>query len=389
VIKSTAIRGKHHVAESIQILQMKIVADSNIPLLDKTFGNHGQIKRLDGRNISRSDLSNADVLLVRSVSQVDHKLLKETPVKFVGSATIGTDHLELKWLKNQGIKWASAPGCNADAAAQYTLAMMSLACERLGRNLYDQQIGIIGKGNVGSRLKLLLDALRISNLAYDPPLSDAGQKGLVDLKQVLEQDIVSLHVPLTQSGPYPTDRMIKEQCLRMMKDNGILLNCSRGRVIDEDALITRLQSGHIHAVLDVWQNEPAVNPNLVNACIVASPHVAGYSLEGKQNGTLEIYKAFCDWQGLSVQAKMEVDQKPLVADVSHEEDVIQQLLKLCCTVEKDDQDMRALAKLPHKERAPAFDALRKSYRIRRDFRCWQIKGASVEVRDLLNCLGFQ
>lgn len=368
---------------------MKIIADSNIPLLDETFGQHGRIVRVNGRAISKSDLKGANVLLVRSVTRVDRSLLDGTAIKFVGSATIGTDHLDTKWLEKSEIQWASAPGCNADAAAQYSLAMMALSCQRLGRHLLNQSIGIIGLGNVGSRLNILLDALEISCLAHDPPLSDAGHNGLVGLEQVMNQDIVSLHVPLNRSGPYPSYRMINAHTLDLMKDQAIILNTSRGNVIDEAALRACLGTGRIHAASDVWQDEPQINSETIKACIVASPHVAGYSIDGKKNGTLSIYEAFTTWAGLKYQTVLSADEHPLVAQLNGDSDPLPQLLKLCCDVEKDDQAMRELAKLPVKVRAAAFDDIRKSYRPRRDFEAWSVYGASTQSRDMLDRLGFR
>jgi erythronate-4-phosphate dehydrogenase len=166
---------------------LHIIADANIPGLDETFGRHGEVQRLPGRSLHAALLARADVLLVRSVTRVDEELLRGSPVRFVGSATIGTDHLDTDWLDRQGITWAAAPGCNADAAAQYTLAMLLLACRRLGRDYRAQRVGIIGRGNVGTRLLQLLDILGVSALACDPPLAEQGQTGLVDLDQVLAE----------------------------------------------------------------------------------------------------------------------------------------------------------------------------------------------------------
>jgi erythronate-4-phosphate dehydrogenase len=368
---------------------MIIIADSNIPLLDETFGQHGRIIRVDGRTISRTDLISANVLLIRSVTHVDATLLEDTAIKFVGSATIGTDHLDIKWLDKSGIHWANAPGCNANAAAQYTLAMMALCCERLGCSLFDQSIGIIGRGNVGTRLINLLEVLGISTVAHDPPLSQAGVKRLVGFEQVLDQDIVSLHVPLTRTSTFPSYRMINAHTMDLMRNGTILLNTSRGDVIDEAALAARIRAGRIHAALDVWQDEPAVNASTINACTVASPHVAGYSIDGKNNGTLMIYEAFANWAGINHHNVSTDDDPRMEAQFNGDTDPLPQLLRLCCDVETDDHTMRELAQLPQKDRAAAFDKARESYRLRRDFGAWRVCGVSTGSRVMLDRLGFQ
>ncbi len=188
--------------------RVKIVVDQNIRGAGDTFGRHGPLSVVDGRNILAADLEDADALIIRTTTRVDAELLRDSRVGFVGTTSIGIDHLDTHWLDRQGITWAYAPGCNADSAAQYTLAMMWLACARLGRELTSQRVGIIGRGNVGSRLQHLLAALGIESVANDPPLAEQGAAGLVPLDEALDQDIVSLHVPLEPDGPHPTFRMI-------------------------------------------------------------------------------------------------------------------------------------------------------------------------------------
>ena len=221
---------------------MKFVMDRNIRAAAETFDRLGEVVRLDGRAIARGDLAHADTLIVRSVTRVDAALLEGTPVRFVGTTTIGTDHLDIPWLERNGIAWASAPGCNADAAAQYTLAMAWLASERLGRELKGMRAGIVGCGNVGSRVRRLFHALGLETVANDPPLEDAGQGGFVSLGEALDSDIVCLHTPLTRSGPHPTHHLIDADALAQMRPGALLVNAGRGDVIDGDALLRALQS---------------------------------------------------------------------------------------------------------------------------------------------------
>jgi erythronate-4-phosphate dehydrogenase len=367
---------------------MKIVIDRNIPGVDKTFAQHGDIERVDGRSLDRQQLINADALITRSITPVNAGLLEGTPVRFVGTATIGTDHLDTSWLGQQGITWASAPGCNADAAAQYTLAMIWLACKRLGRNPPDQSVGIIGRGNVGSRLQQLLAVLGLSCVANDPPLADGGMRGLVSLDEALSQDIVCLHVPLTRHGPHPTFRMIDPERLAQIHDSSLLVNTARGDVLDGAALLSQLNSGRLHAALDVWPGEPHIDPELIKATTVATPHVAGYSNDGKLNGTLMVYKAFCAWLREPPIYPVDDASEVLDIDLHSAKNPISSALKTACFVQRHDSAMRRLIDLAPSERAIMFDRLRREYPSRRDFHAWRIHGADKNATSTLKKLGF-
>ncbi len=367
---------------------MKIVVDRNIPGIDGSFARHGDIERVDGRSLERKQLADADALITRSITRVDAGLLEGTAVRFVGTATIGTDHLDTHWLEQQGITWASAPGCNADAAAQYTLAIIFLACERLGWKAQDQSVGIIGRGNVGSRLQKLLTVLGMSCLANDPPLADSGKSGLVSLDEALSQDIVCLQVPLTRHGPYPTFHMIDAERLAQMNDSALLVNTSRGDVLDGTAVLSQLSNGRLHAALDVWPGEPDIDPALIRATTVATPHVAGYSEDGKLNGTLMIYQAFCKWLGEPPTTRTNKDNEFLDIIVHATNNPVSSVLDAVCFVQRHDSAMRRLTDLPPNELAVMFDRLRREYPSRRDFRAWRICRVEKNVALTLNGLGF-
>jgi erythronate-4-phosphate dehydrogenase len=368
---------------------LKIVIDQNIRAAAETFDQHGEVVRLDGRTIRRSDLADADALIVRSVTRVDAKLLEGTPVGFVGTTTIGTDHLDAKWLKANGISWASAPGCNADAASQYTLAMAWLACERLGRSLYKQSVGVIGRGNVGSRVQRLFESLDLQVVANDPPLADRGESGLVSQEEALSCDIVCLHTPLTGGGPYPTIRMISEAQIARMTRGALLMNAGRGDVIDGMGLIKALREKRIHAALDVWPQEPRIDAELLEAVTVATPHVAGYSDDGKRNGTLMVYDAFCAWADEPrSQEAGNVGAGPELT-VKNSDDPVSRALEAACFVERHDEAMRRLAALDTDDRAAAFDVLRRDYPPRRDFQAWTIGCRAGDSAAALERLGFQ
>ena len=360
-----------------------IVADRNMATLENTFGRHGALRLADGRALRRETLEDADVLLVRSVTRVDAALLEGTPVRFVGTATIGTDHLDLRWLEAHGIAWASAPGCNADAAAQYTLGMILLAWHRLGRARADLGVGIVGHGNVGSRLAALCEALGVPTVSNDPPLAEAGLGGLVILDEALACPVVSLHVPLTRSGPWPTAHLVDGDVIERMAPGALLVNAARGDVVDGDALTAALAAGRIHAALDVWPGEPRIDSALLHATTVATPHVAGYSTEGKRRGTTMVYDAFCRWLGVDMPAGApERTNSNESLDVRGHRDPIARAVLETTGVERDDAALRA---------APcdvkAFDRLRRACGPRREFAQVRVRAPRTAL-DMLCALGF-
>jgi len=367
---------------------MRIAVDQNITAARDTFTRHGDVIRVDGRHLSNEHMQGVDALIIRSVTKVDAGLLQHTPVGFVGTTTIGTDHLDIPWLEQQGITWANAPGCNADSAAQYTLAMIWLACERLGRSLADQRVGIIGRGNVGSRVQTLLQAIGADTVANDPPLADSGVSGLVSLEEALAQDIICLHVPLTRNGPYPTFQFIAQQQLAQMPDGALLVNSARGDVIDGQSLKRHLAGQRLHAAFDCWPGEPDIDTELLKATTVATPHIAGYSDDGKRNGTMMVYDAFCDWAGeTSVTSGHDADGKTELT-IEAESNVISAALDAACFVRKHDQAMKDLSRLPPEQRPLEFDRLRREYPRRRDFHAWKICCEQTGPLEMLSRLGF-
>lgn len=363
---------------------MKAIADENLAALGETFGRHMTVAPRDGRRLLRSDLVDTDVLLVRSVTRVDESLLAGTPVRFVGTATIGTDHLDTDWLDSAGIHWASAPGCNADAAAQYTLGMIALACTRLGRSLEGAEVGIIGRGNVGSRLVTLLEAMGADVVACDPPLEARGVNGLVPLHVALDRDVVSLHVPLTTEGDYPTHHLLNTDTLGAMRQGALLVNAARGGIIDGAALRQALASGDVEAALDTWPEEPQIDAALMSAVRVATPHVAGYSGAGKIRGTEMIYRAWCRFAGQPPwRGPQTAPTHQLSLPGTSPDPVLDAILAVTRVIE-DDRQLR--------ERAPvsgtAFDALRRHYRFRREFADIRFQGLPADVAERLGALGF-
>ncbi len=270
---------------------MKIVADQDIFAVEEIFQPLGELVPLPGRSISRRDLVDADALLARSVLTVNRDLLAGTGVGFVGTATSGVDHIDTRWLREAGIAFAHARGANAPAVVEYclgALARLTLA-GRIDQTA--RRVGVIGAGAIGGRFARKLGTLGYEVAVCDPPLAEAAEKSKHDLapkfeyqsmEAALDCDIVSLHVPLTHAGRHPTAGMLNADALARLRPGAVLLQTSRGGVVDERALLARLSGGpELHCVIDVWENEPAVNAALAGKASLATPHIAGYSEQAK------------------------------------------------------------------------------------------------------------
>ncbi|WP_262460277.1 4-phosphoerythronate dehydrogenase [Alloalcanivorax balearicus] len=363
---------------------IRIVADENMPGL-APFEALGTVRRVDGRRLTRIDLADTEVLLVRSVTRVDRVLLEGTPVRFVGSATIGTDHVDRAALKAMGVAFAHAPGCNARAVAEYVLQALLLACREQGRTLRDSSVGIVGLGNVGSRVAQWLSALGVTVLACDPPLQRAGADTVVpltDLDTVLAADLVTLHVPLTRQGPDATFHMLDRERLLRLGPRQTLLSTCRGAVIDNQALRERLADANAPLVLlDVWEGEPRIDAGLLARVRLGSPHVAGYSVEGKWLGTTMLHQAFRLWRGESAGVPVMDGERPIQEHPVADEDDLLALLQRAYRI--DDDDRRLRASVDETDPGRAFDALRRDYPPRHELHHWRHRG---EVAPALSAL---
>ncbi|WP_194787618.1 4-phosphoerythronate dehydrogenase PdxB [Pseudomonas sp. UFMG81] len=376
---------------------MLIVADENIPLLDAFFAGFGEIRRYPGRAIDAACVKDADVLLVRSVTQVDRQLLEGSRVRFVGTCTIGTDHLDLDYFAQAGIHWSSAPGCNARGVVDYVLGSLLTLAELDGVDLATRVYGVVGAGEVGGRLVRVLHGLGWKVLVCDPLREAREGSDFVSLDTVLEQcDVISLHTPLQRAGEHPTWHLLDQPRLARLRPGAWLINASRGPVVDNAALRELLLDREdVHAVLDVWEGEPQVDLQLADLCTLASPHIAGYSLDGKQRGTAQIYQAFCRWRGEPEQVRL-ADLLPAPAlariELDASTDPAWALATLCRAVydpRRDDADFRrSLSDDPAEQRA-AFDLLRKHYPVRREIEglAVRIHGEASQLAQLVSALG--
>jgi erythronate-4-phosphate dehydrogenase len=380
---------------------MLIVADENIPLLESFFSDIGDIRQVPGRTMSAADVKDADILLVRSVTRVNRELLADSRVRFVGTCTIGTDHIDQDWLESAGIAFSAAPGCNANSVAEYVLAVISLRAERLCLDDWTElSVGIVGVGNVGGELAHKLDRLGFDLVLCDPPRAESSEdeEAFASLDEALKCDIVTLHTPLIQDGDHPTFHLLDQVRLANLTADQLLINTSRGEVIETTALVERLSQPNAPAVaLDVWENEPKINPELAELAWIVTPHVAGYSLEGKVQGTEVIYQALSRFMGLPVRKKSgQYLPEPALSKLSFtsavdELDAANIAIRACCDPRRDDARLRLSLNLQADERGQAFDRLRRNYPVRREFSSLkiQLKGTSKSAQDTFRGLGFK
>ncbi|NVK22702.1 MAG: 4-phosphoerythronate dehydrogenase [Kangiellaceae bacterium] len=338
-----------------------------MPLVEDLFGHLGSIHRVAGRNISANDVQDANILLVRSITQVNSELLNGSSVRFVGSATIGTDHIDQDYLAKNNIGFAYAPGCNAQAVAEYVLCAIAYWAEKRNRDVSRIRVGIIGAGNVGSKLAKVLDALSIDYVLSDPPLQQAGdRRSFVSLDEIQACDVISCHVPLTYDQADATYHLLDQSFLDGLKDNCLLINSSRGAVLDNQAalnakILAEIDNRRLDIVLDVWENEPDLDVHLLDKCLLATPHIAGYSLAGKVRGSFMLYQAVCHWFDKAEVHKL-VDYLPRNNHWPLNLRALKQLKKYY-DISADDQALRQVKQyLPQ-----SFDKLRKEYPTRHEF----------------------
>ncbi|RUR33515.1 4-phosphoerythronate dehydrogenase PdxB [Vreelandella andesensis] len=363
---------------------MKLVVDANIPAAEACFGRAGTLHRLPGRDIRPADVADADALIVRSITQVNQALLAQSAVRFVGTCTIGTDHIDRALLSERGIGFASAPGCNADAVVDYVLSSLLLVSEREGWSLLERKIGIVGAGNVGSRLQQRLQALDVETLVCDPPRAEteraqkervaAGRASqFVSLDSVIEHcDVVCLHTPLVKEGPHATYQLLNAERINDLSPGTVLLNAGRGDCIDGLALRSRLAGkGDITAILDVWEDEPEIDAALRDLAAMATPHIAGHSLDGKLRGTWMIQQALSQHVGLTSDIDFNIlCPSPALSAITLQQALpIEDALRLCTRAVYDvRRDHDALQRqVIHLGVKKGFDHCRANYPLRREF----------------------
>ena len=379
---------------------MKIVADANIPFVTECFSSIGEVTAIGGREMTPWIIADADILLVRSITPVGVDLLAGSKVRFVATATIGFDHIDMDFLRQNKIGFVSAPGSNANSAAEYVIAGLLEIGQRHKIDLAGKSIGIIGVGNVGSRVAKKCAALGMHVYLNDPPLQrQTGDAKYLPIEELYDCDFITVHTPLTFGGPDKTHHLINEDFLSSLKEGCVFINASRGGVVDSSALKTAIRSDRLKAaVLDVWENEPNIDIELLGMVDIGTPHIAGYSLDGKIAGLIMIYKATCEHFGLEPKydagdflPEPAVPEVKLDKDISHEQQVLAGVVQDVYRINRDDENLRQVLDKSAEEIGPYFDSLRKNYPARREFQNTRvvIPNANPALAEKLKGIGFR
>ncbi len=368
---------------------MRILADENIPGLQQIFGNLGHIKTKRGADISSEDLNGIDVLLVRSATRVDETLIRHHRPRFIGTATAGTDHVDVDALNQLGIHFGNAPGSNAVSVVEYVLAALSFLADSTGSDIRGKTVGVVGAGQVGGRLIARLHALDCEVLVSDPPLQTAAARKATHAHTfvpyttlIAESDIVSFHVPLTHNGPHPTYHLLNERNINAVKRDAWIVNAARGEVVSTSAAKQLAHAGN-RMVLDVWESEPTPDADLVAAVDIATPHIAGYSIDGKLLGTQMIFESCMSAiNGSPEQGPVLPRLENRALKLVGSEDVMSwEVLRQLYPIDEDHHSYKtaflAAGKL---ERGSVFADLRKNYPTRRAFSSWDVQ-TRVPVSD--------
>ncbi len=372
---------------------MKIIADENMPNAQRLFSGLGDVTLVSGRDLTKDMLADAEVLLVRSVTKVNEALLAGSSIKYVGSATIGTDHIDKSYLAKQGIGFNSAPGCNADAVADYVFSSLAHLYLNKGLNWLDATIGVIGQGNVGKTVAARFVKLGCNVTVYDPLVqSSVASVTQGTLEEVLGADVVCLHAPLTRTGDYPSFDMVNAQRVANLRAGQTIISAGRGGVINEEALMARFDelNGALNLVFDVWHQEPTPNMAFARICDIATPHIAGYSKQGREKGTWQIYEAMCKYFDLNVRSSFsESISRGSIESLSLSKQLspLEFLSRAMLAIYDPSRDSNRFLRIMTSGQLKPFDWLRKHYVERDEFSTCVISAPSYEQQ--LMALGFK
>jgi len=371
---------------------IRIVADEKIPFLKGVLEPHAEIVYLPGHKIDRKSLAGADALLIRTRTKCTEELLEGSSVKFIATATIGFDHIDTQYCQKNNIRSTNAPGCNSTSVMQYIAAALLKTSQEFRFPLSEKTVGIVGVGNVGSKVEKLTGTLGMRVLLNDPPrAAQEGDKGFIDFDTIVrEADILTLHVPLTIVGRNRTYHLVNDKIIKKMKKGAWLINSSRGEVADTNAVKKALETGKLAgAILDVWEHEPDIDHSLMQKTFLATPHIAGYSTDGKANGTSmavnELARFFDlpvrDWYPSDVPAP-ENREISINGKGKLPEEIIREAVEHTYNISEDDLRLRF---------SPSdFERQRGEYRLRREFAAFEVnlKNSNKQIAKYLNNLGF-
>lgn len=292
---------------------MKVVIDHKIPYIKEAIEKIAdEVVFLPGNAFTPEAVKDADALIVRTRTRCNRELLEGSQVKFIATATIGYDHIDTAYCQEAGITWTNCPGCNAGSVEQYIFSTLCLLKEKKGLDLKKATLGIVGVGHVGGRVKRMAEALGMKILLNDPPRADRGEEGFVDLATILREcDVITFHTPLNREGKYATYHLVDEDLLFSLKRTPFIINASRGEVVDTASLLAALAAGKVRgAVIDTWEYEPCISRELLEVAFLATPHIAGYSADGKANATRMSLEALCKFFGIEADFKIVPPEGP-------------------------------------------------------------------------------
>ena len=375
--------------------KIKIVADDKIPFLKGVLEPYANVEYISGNKISKENILYADALIIRTRTKCNSYLLEGTNVKIVTTATIGTDHIDIEYCEKNNIKWLNAPGCNSTSVMQYVSSTLLTIAENDKFKLNEKTIGIVGVGNVGSKVKRMAETLGMKVLLNDPPReTKEGSKEFCSFNRIMREcDIITFHVPLNKVGENKTFHLADEKFFNSLERKPIIINSSRGEVIKTSALKDAITKGMIrNSVLDVWENEPEIDVELLNLLNFATPHIAGYSADGKANGTAVCVNAVNDFFNIGIDTNWFPNNIPssesgnnieIQCKNKHDQEIIKEAVDKTYKISEDDKILRNSPK--------TFEKQRGDYPIRREFSNYEVvlTDCELDVVNKLEILGFK
>ncbi len=379
---------------------MKIIADSNIPFVEECFSSLGDVTAMPAGEITADTVRNANILLVRSVTKVNEELLKKSSVKFVGSATSGFEHVDTEFLQTKGVGFSYAPGSNANSVAEYVIAALLAVAKKHKFELQGKSVGIIGAGRIGGKVADKAVALGMKVLLNDPPLHrQSHDPKYLPPDRLYDCDFITMHTPLTFEGIDKTFHLADEAFFDSLKAGAFFINTARGPVADTKALKTATRSGKLAgAVVDVWENEPNIDNELILKADLSTPHIAGYSLDGKVAGLIMVYQAACKYFDIVSEyttddflAAPDMPEITIDPDWGTEQNIIHDTVQQIYVINRDDFNTREILIVPPQQRAKWFNDLRADYPVRREFQNTQIVFAqpNASLAAKLKGIGFK
>ena len=373
---------------------MKFVIDDKIPFIRGVLEPFGEVVYLPGKETTADVVKDADAIITRTRTKCDAALLEGSSVKVIASATIGYDHIDTAWCESHGIVWENAPGCNSWSVEQYIASLLVTLAHNRGFSLEGMTLGVIGVGNVGSKVARVASLLGMTVLLNDPPRARReGPDGFVSIDTIIaDSDIITVHVPLEREGVDATWHLFDKERIGWLNEDQILINSSRGPVVDNKALKAALQGGAIGgACLDVWEDEPDLDSGLVNLLDIVTPHIAGYSADGKANGTASAVRSvgrvlglpLTEWKAEGIPAPAQALEFSIDASGKTLAEVLAEAILYTYDISSDSERLRSTL--------GTFERQRGDYPVRREFSAYslELKGGTCEMTDILSKIGFK